>query len=85
MPIAQINGHDMYYEVHGDGPPAVYIGGWDTFCHGRHHYLARGMTDQFSTVIIDYRGWVSQPMTTPWSLQRSYLPTTLLGCWITSI
>ena len=56
MPIAQINGHDMYYEVHGDGPPAVYIGGWDTFCHGRHHYLARGMTDQFSTVIIDYRG-----------------------------
>ena len=37
MPIAQINGHDMYYEVHGDGPPAVYIGGWDTFCHGRHH------------------------------------------------
>ena len=36
--------------------PAVYIGGWDTFCHGRHHYLARGMTDQFSTVIIDYRG-----------------------------
>jgi pimeloyl-ACP methyl ester carboxylesterase len=56
MPIAQINGHDMYYEVHGDGPPAVYIGGWDTFCHGRDHYLARGMTEQFSTVIIDYRG-----------------------------
>ena len=56
MPIAQINGHDMYYEVHGDGPPAVYIGGWDTFCHGRSHYLARGMTDQYSTVIIDYRG-----------------------------
>lgn len=26
MPIAHINGHDMYYEVHGDGPPAVYIG-----------------------------------------------------------
>ena len=56
MPIAHINGHDMYYEVHGDGPPAVYIGGWDTFCHGRSHYLARGMTDQYSTVIIDYRG-----------------------------
>ena len=56
MPIAHINGHEMYYEVHGDGPPAVYIGGWDTFCHGRSHYLARGMTDQYSTVIIDYRG-----------------------------
>ena len=68
MPIAHINGHDMYYEVHGDGPPAVYIGGWDTFCHGRHHYLARGMTDQFSTVIIECR------------LQRSCLLMTLLLC-----
>ncbi len=56
MPIARINGHEMYYEVHGEGPPAVYIGGWDTFCHGRHHYLARGMTDKYSTLIIDYRG-----------------------------
>ena len=56
MPTASINGHQMYYEVHGEGPPAVYIGGWDTFCHGRHHYLARGMTDSYQTVIIDYRG-----------------------------
>ncbi len=56
MPVAQINGHNMYYEVHGEGPPAVYIGGWDTFCHGRSHFLARGMTDNYSTVIIDYRG-----------------------------
>ena len=84
MPIAQINGHDMYYEVHGDGPPAVYIGGWDTFCHGRSHYLARGMTDQYSTVIIDYRGLVSRPMTTRWSPLRNCLPMTSLVCWITS-
>ena len=56
MPVAHINGHNMYYEVHGEGPPAVYIGGWDTFCHGRSHFLARGMTDNYSTLIIDYRG-----------------------------
>jgi|TARA_B110000503_G_scaffold9627_1_gene13071 3-oxoadipate enol-lactonase len=56
MPTVVINGHDMYYEVHGEGPPAVYIGGWDTFCHGRSHYLTRGMTENYQTVIIDYRG-----------------------------
>ena len=31
MPIAQINGHDMYYEVHGDGPPAFTSGGGTRF------------------------------------------------------
>lgn len=56
MPTANINNHEMYYEVHGSGPPVVYIGGWDTFCHGRSHYLARGITDQYSVLIIDYRG-----------------------------
>ncbi|MEM8982739.1 MAG: alpha/beta hydrolase [Pseudomonadota bacterium] len=56
MPIATINNHQMYYEIHGQGKPAVYIGGWDTFCHGRHHYLARGITDEHQVLIIDYRG-----------------------------
>jgi|TARA_B110000444_G_scaffold254842_1_gene288055 3-oxoadipate enol-lactonase len=56
MPSATINNHNMYYEVHGDGPPAVYVGGWDTFCHGREHFLARGMTDKYSVLLIDYRG-----------------------------
>lgn len=56
MPIATINNHEMYYEIHGEGPPAVYIGGWDTFCHGRHGYLARGITDDYSVLLIDYRG-----------------------------
>ncbi len=56
MPIASINGHQMYYEVHGEGPPVVYIGGWDTFCHGRERYLARGILDEYSVLIVDYRG-----------------------------
>ena len=56
MPIATINNHQMYYEIHGQGKPTVYIGGWDTFCHGREHYLARGITDEHQVLIIDYRG-----------------------------
>lgn len=56
MPIAQINHHKMYYEIHGEGQPCVYIGGWDTFCHGRHKYLARGITDDHAVLIVDYRG-----------------------------
>ena len=28
MPIAHINGHDMYYEVHGEGPrPFISVAG----------------------------------------------------------
>ncbi|MFK8016910.1 MAG: alpha/beta fold hydrolase [Gammaproteobacteria bacterium] len=56
MPIANINNHNMYYEIHGEGEPVVYIGGWDTFCHGRHKYLARGITDDHAVLIVDYRG-----------------------------
>lgn len=56
MPIQNINDHQMYYEVHGEGPPVVYVGGWDTFCHGRERYLARGITDQYSVLLVDYRG-----------------------------
>lgn len=56
MPIATINGHEMYYEIHGRGPPAVCMGGWGTYCHGGERHLARGLTDRYSVLIIDYRG-----------------------------
>lgn len=56
MPVANINDHQMYYEIHGEGPPVVYVGGWDTFCHGRERYLARGITDEYSVLLVDYRG-----------------------------
>ena len=29
-----LNNHEMYYEIHGSGPPAICMGGWGTFCHG---------------------------------------------------
>jgi pimeloyl-ACP methyl ester carboxylesterase len=56
LPIAQINNHAMYYEVHGKGDPVLLMGGWGTFCHGAEHHLPRGLTDNHAVVIIDYRG-----------------------------
>ena len=56
MPIATINDHRMYYELHGEGEPLVCMGGWGTYCHGGVRNLARGLTDEYQVLIIDYRG-----------------------------
>jgi len=56
MPTVQIQGHKMYYEIHGTGEPALCMGGWGTYCHGGERHLARGLTDRYSVLIIDYRG-----------------------------
>ncbi len=56
MPIETINGHQMYYEIHGEGDPAICMGGWGTFCHGGERHLARGLTDRYQVLLIDYRG-----------------------------
>lgn len=56
MPVAHINGHDMYYEVIGRGDPVLLMGGWGTFCHGNHHHLPRGLTERHQVVLFDYRG-----------------------------
>ncbi len=56
MPIARINNHTMYYEIHGRGEPLICIGGWGTFCHGGEAKLARGLTDRYAVLVIDYRG-----------------------------
>ena len=70
MPRAAINGHDMYYEIHGPRTAsgaagglagsepglALCMGGWGTYCHGGERHLARGLTDRYRVLIIDYRG-----------------------------
>lgn len=56
MPSERINGHELYYEIHGRGPPAICMGGWGTYCHGGERHLARGLTDNYQTLILDYRG-----------------------------
>ena len=56
MPVAQINNHQMYYEIHGEGEPAVCMGGWGTYCHRDGRSLARGLTDHYKVLVFDYRG-----------------------------
>lgn len=56
MPVARLNGHDMYYELHGEGDPAVCSGGWGTFCHGKHRHLPAGLTDRYQVIVFDHRG-----------------------------
>ncbi len=56
MALAHINGHELYYEIHGRGDPAICMGGWGTYCHGGQRNLARGLTERYQTLIIDYRG-----------------------------
>lgn len=56
MPLADINDHPMYYEVHGDGPPVICSGGWGTYCHGAERHLPQGLVERYSVVIFDHRG-----------------------------
>ena len=56
MPSIQLNNHRLYYEIHGQGEPAVCMGGWGTYCHGGERHLARGLTDDYQVLIFDYRG-----------------------------
>ena len=56
MPIATINDTQLYYEIHGEGEPAVCMGGWGTYCHKSGRGLARGLTDKYQVLVFDYRG-----------------------------
>ena len=56
MPLADLNQHQMYYEVHGEGEPVICSGGWGTYCHGAERHLPHGLTDRYSVVIFDHRG-----------------------------
>jgi pimeloyl-ACP methyl ester carboxylesterase len=60
MPNLRINGHELYYEIHGpqngQGDTALCMGGWGTYCHGGERHLARGLTDRYRVLLIDYRG-----------------------------
>ena len=56
MPLAGLNHHQMYYEVHGTGEPVICSGGWGTYCHGAERHLPQGLTERYSVVIFDHRG-----------------------------
>lgn len=58
MPIVQIQGHAMYYEIHGEdsAPLAVCMGGWGTFCHGKSRDAPRYLLGNYRVLFFDYRG-----------------------------
>jgi 3-oxoadipate enol-lactonase len=56
VPIATVNDTQLYYEIHGEGEPAVCMGGWGTYCHKDGRSLARGLTDKYQVLVFDYRG-----------------------------
>lgn len=55
MPKANVNGIDIYYEVHGSGDPLVLIGGlgYDIW---QWHKMIPLLAEEFQVVIFDNRG-----------------------------
>jgi 3-oxoadipate enol-lactonase len=56
VPIADINGHSMYFETHGSGEPVLCMGGWGTYCHGSAHHLGGALLARHRVIIFDHRG-----------------------------
>ena len=56
MPILEINDHKMYFEVHGEGPPALCMGGWGTYCQGNERHVGNYLLENYQVIIFDHRG-----------------------------
>ena len=54
MPILEINDHEMYFEVHGEGPPALCMGGWGTYCHGNEHHVGKYLLENYQVIILSF-------------------------------
>jgi 3-oxoadipate enol-lactonase len=59
MPTTTINGHLLHYEVHGEGPPLLFIhggfGGINTVVTPREHEWAAGLTAAYRFIEYDRR------------------------------
>ena len=55
MPILEINNHKMYFEVHGEGPPALCMGGWGTYCHGNERHVGSYLLENYQVLMQIYR------------------------------
>ena len=59
MPLADVNGTELYYEVHGSGPPLVLahgVGG----NHGIWWQQLPYLSQWYTVVTFDHRGFGSQ-------------------------
>lgn len=55
MPKARVNGIDLYYEIHGQGYPIVFLHGFSLTVHMWQHQLA-ALSRDYQFVIYDARG-----------------------------
>ena len=65
------DGTRLAYEVHGDGPPLVYVTG--AICHRTFGPIRSGvkvLSDAFTVLTYDRRGRGDSGDSTPWSLDR---------------
>lgn len=50
------DGRKIYYEVHGEGPTVLCVGGWGLFTGGRFESLPPTWRDSFRIVVLDHPG-----------------------------
>jgi pimeloyl-ACP methyl ester carboxylesterase len=55
MPLAHVNGIDLYYEVHGQGAPVLLIGGF-TSDHMSYSFQVPTLAGEFQCIVFDNRG-----------------------------
>ena len=55
MPIAHLNGIDVYYEEHGSGPPLVLVHGFGV-THRFWEATVRALDGRYRTIVYDARG-----------------------------
>ena len=64
MPIASSDGVDIYYEVHGEGPPILFIHG-----SGGHHAAwwqqVAALRDRYTCITMDLRGFGNSDSSMP--------------------
>ena len=69
MPVVHVNNIDMYYEIHGDGEPLVFIPGWGTEITTIMEQID-GLARENRVIAIDNRGvGRSTKPDTAWSIE----------------
>jgi 3-oxoadipate enol-lactonase len=56
MPHAEVNGAKIYYEINGEGPPVIQIGG-AVNGHEGYALITPLLTDKFTVIDFDHRGY----------------------------
>ena len=66
MPMATVNGAELYHEVRGDGPPVLLVTG-ATGDGGHFDALADMLADEFTVISYDRRGNGRSPRPAAWA------------------